>query len=183
MKVTLVKPDNTVELVEIDGSLQSFQDLVGGYIQYVPIRFSLDDDGEPLEPITSAFCNEDGKLLGLPLNRLANQLCHEVFKIGLAPNDHIVGNMVFFGSVDADGNDPEEGGHYDIQPEAHQIIADHAPDAPLRALKELIDQIEGIGIEDWHGAEGFDVDTARRVVKAHAPKELNEQEVLDKGYF
>ena len=32
------------------------------------------------------------------------------------------------------------------------------------ALAGLIDQIEGIGIEDWNGAEGFDVNPARALL-------------------
>ncbi len=34
-------------------------------------------------------------------------------------------------------------------------------DEPLEALKELVNQLEGIGIPDWHGAEGLDLARAR----------------------
>lgn len=34
----------------------------------------------------------------------------------------------------------------------------------LVALKELIDQLEGIGIPDWHGAEGLSLDQARAAI-------------------
>jgi hypothetical protein len=38
-----------------------------------------------------------------------------------------------------------------------------APDL-LEAMKELIDQLEGIGIPDWHGAEGLSLDQARAAI-------------------
>lgn len=34
----------------------------------------------------------------------------------------------------------------------------------LDAVKELIDQLEGIGIPDWHGAEGLSLDMARAAI-------------------
>ncbi len=34
----------------------------------------------------------------------------------------------------------------------------------LAALVELLDQLEGIGIADWHGAEGLDITQARAAI-------------------
>jgi hypothetical protein len=34
------------------------------------------------------------------------------------------------------------------------------------ALRELIDQLEGIGIPEWHGAEGLSLDQARAAIAA-----------------
>jgi hypothetical protein len=37
--------------------------------------------------------------------------------------------------------------------------------ALLDALREAIEQIEGIGIEDWAGAEGLDLTAAREAIR------------------
>ena len=58
MNVVLVEPGMEARITEIDGSLESMQKLVGGYIE----RFTLDDE-------VCIICNEEGKLEGLPLNR------------------------------------------------------------------------------------------------------------------
>lgn len=59
MIVLLFQPGEKPALTEIDGTLESMQKIVGGYIQ---ILYPFDD------PI-ALVCNEEGKLLGLPLNR------------------------------------------------------------------------------------------------------------------
>lgn len=60
MKVLRVDPGLHPQEVELDGSLQSMQKLVGGLIQVIyPF-----DDAE-----VALVCNDEGKLLGLPLNR------------------------------------------------------------------------------------------------------------------
>lgn len=76
------------------------RDGVGGYVEAV----RLDDDREGDETnIGSAlmWLNEEGKLEGLPLNRLATDLAHAFRSI--FPNDHIVGNVVFTGLPDNEG--------------------------------------------------------------------------------
>ena len=60
MKVLFIQPLKAPKTVEIDGSLESMQKLVGGYIEAIyPF-----EDGE-----ICLVCNEEGKLEGLPLNR------------------------------------------------------------------------------------------------------------------
>ena len=34
----------------------------------------------------------------------------------------------------------------------------------IAALADLIDQLEGIGVPDWHGAEGLDLERARAAI-------------------
>tara|TARA_R100001594_G_C3978294_1_gene249434 strand:+ start:491 stop:658 length:168 start_codon:yes stop_codon:yes gene_type:complete len=34
----------------------------------------------------------------------------------------------------------------------------------LEALRDLLDQLEGIGIPDWHGAEGLSLKQARAAI-------------------
>lgn len=59
MKILLVEPGKVPRSLEIDPSLKSMQQLVGGPIQAV----------YPFEEPVALICHEEGKLLGLPLNR------------------------------------------------------------------------------------------------------------------
>ena len=59
MKILIVEPGQAPRTAEISGTLREMQALVGGLIQAVyPF-------GEPV----ALVCNDEGKLLGLPLNR------------------------------------------------------------------------------------------------------------------
>ena len=62
MKILLVKPEQKPEIDEIDGSLESMQYVVGGLIQMI-CPFA--DD-----PETALICNDEGKLLDLPVSRI-----------------------------------------------------------------------------------------------------------------
>ena len=59
MTVLLIEPGKTPRHMEIDGTLERMQQVVGGYIQAI----------YPFEDPVALICNEEGKLLGLPLNR------------------------------------------------------------------------------------------------------------------
>ncbi len=60
MRILRVDPGLHPQEAEIDGSLESMQQLVGGLIQAIyPFR-----DAE-----VALICNDEGKLLGLPFNR------------------------------------------------------------------------------------------------------------------
>ena len=59
MKILVVKPFLPPVVKEIDGTLKSMQEEVSGYIQAI----------YPFEEPVALICNEEGKLLGLPLNR------------------------------------------------------------------------------------------------------------------
>ena len=58
MRILVVEPERRPEVREIDGSLSSMQDIVGGLIQ--PIY--LDDS-------VTLLCNDEGNLMQLPANR------------------------------------------------------------------------------------------------------------------
>ena len=60
MRILVIEPENRPKVQEIDGSLKSMQEIVGGLIQ--PIHL-FDDDSVVL------VCNDEGKLMNLPLNR------------------------------------------------------------------------------------------------------------------
>ena len=60
MKILVVEPSKLPMVKEIDGSLESMQKIVGGYIEAI---YPFDD------PI-ALVCNEEGKINGLPPNRV-----------------------------------------------------------------------------------------------------------------
>lgn len=59
MRILLVKPDKEAFETEIKGDLTSLQEIVGGHIQAI----------YPFEDPVALICNDDSKLMGLPLNR------------------------------------------------------------------------------------------------------------------
>ena len=84
MRVLVVEPERRPEVKEIDGSLRSMQEVVGGWIQAL---FPFD---EPL----ALVCNDEGKLMNLPANRglrdkngqIYDIICGTFFLCG-APSD------------------------------------------------------------------------------------------------
>jgi hypothetical protein len=77
MTVVIKKPGKSAELAEIAHELKAYQEIVGGYIEIVPVGPSL-----------MMVCNEEGKLLNLPLN--------------FVWNDDAIAGTVFFCSRDAE---------------------------------------------------------------------------------
>ena len=72
MKVLFIQPLKAPKTVEIDGSLESMQKLVGGYIESIyPF-----EDGE-----ICLVCNEEGKIEGLPLNRALYDTEGEIYDV------------------------------------------------------------------------------------------------------
>ena len=59
MKVVIVEPLKDPYVKEIDSSLESMQNIVGGLIQAI----------YPFDHPVALICNEEGKLMRLPLNR------------------------------------------------------------------------------------------------------------------
>ena len=60
MEILVAEPGKAPEVKEIDGSLESMQKIVGGYIEAI---YPFDD------PI-ALVCNDEGKINGLPPNRI-----------------------------------------------------------------------------------------------------------------
>lgn len=85
LRVLVVEPGQPPAVQEIDGSLESMQRLVGGYIQAV----------YPFDDPVALICNEEGKLLGLPMNRTLRDargvpydiVCGTFFLAGIAEDD------------------------------------------------------------------------------------------------
>ena len=75
------------EMIEMghNPSLESMKKAVDGYIEYVP----LPEEVQAITGFAWLYCNEEGKLMGLPPNVLATGLA-----FGDTPHDIIVGDVV-----------------------------------------------------------------------------------------
>lgn len=71
MRILLVEPGKQPVLKEVDGSLKSMQEVVGGTIQAL----------YPFEEPVALICNDEGKLLGLPLNRALRDETGKIYDI------------------------------------------------------------------------------------------------------
>jgi len=60
MKILVVSPGECLKVQEIEGTLESMQKVVGGYIEAI----------YPFDEPVALICNEEGKLEGLPGNRI-----------------------------------------------------------------------------------------------------------------
>ena len=69
MKILLIPPGKRPVRKEICGSLKSMQEIVGGPIR---ILYSFQDQ-------VALICHEEGKLLGLPLNRSLRNDCDQIY--------------------------------------------------------------------------------------------------------
>ena len=80
IKVLIVEPMRVPRAATIKNSLAELQLIVGGFIEVIA----------PFKDTAAVICNEEGKLIGLPLNRL----------IG---NDIIAGTFIIAGADIEDG--------------------------------------------------------------------------------
>lgn len=93
IKAAHIRTDGTHSFFEYDpfdaSSLEQLQQRVGGWIEAAPV----------FDRRLTMYCNEEGKILGLPINRLATIL--------LQPDAHdvIAGDVVLVGGADAEGYD------------------------------------------------------------------------------
>lgn len=87
MKILIVEPQKPPHSKEICGSLEEMQTVVGGHIQAI----------YPFNDPVALVCNEEGKLIGLPQNRLLcdrsgrvyDIICGTFFLAGLGEEDFI----------------------------------------------------------------------------------------------
>lgn len=71
MRVLFVKPNEKAYVTEIEDSLEAMQSAVGGLIEEL---IPYDDD-------VAIICNEEGKMMGLPLNRALYTESGELYDI------------------------------------------------------------------------------------------------------
>lgn len=72
MKILVIEPMKEPYVKEIDGRLETMQNIVGGLIQAI---YPFDN------PEIALICNDEGKLIGLPLNRALRDKNGEVYDI------------------------------------------------------------------------------------------------------
>lgn len=90
----LVHDDGTYSLAPFDGDGDALREVVGGWIEPIPT-----------DSRVTMWCNEDGKGMGLPVNRLAMDVWIYYDDYGcLADGDFLVGNVVITGGVDSHGD-------------------------------------------------------------------------------
>ena len=66
ISVVYCKPGEKAETVEMEENLETMQAMVGGLIQEF---FPFHSDTDPRYDDVALICNDEGKMLGLPLNR------------------------------------------------------------------------------------------------------------------
>ena len=71
MKVVIVEPQKKPEVREIGSGLESMQQIVGGLIEAA----------YPFDAPVALICNEEGKLLDLPLNRALRDSRGDVYDV------------------------------------------------------------------------------------------------------
>jgi len=77
-----------IDIAENNKELENLQREVGGWVQAVE-----------LTPTITMWCNEEGKMIGLPLNYAATRIWTKVFGY----TDAIMGKVVFTGGADDEG--------------------------------------------------------------------------------
>lgn len=86
-------PEKPMRVLLVVAELEPLQKFVGGQLEAVLLY----------EPDAYLYCNEDGRVLRLPLNLRATVLaiCHS----WRSRRDYIVGDVIVAGPADDDGND------------------------------------------------------------------------------
>lgn len=98
MKAILITPENEIEVLDEDFDLKTIQSYLGGWIEVVNFG--------PDNPHFFAYINEQGKLEGLPVNEIVTAFWYNSGQRILL-GDVIVGNVLFFGQVDDEGNNTD----------------------------------------------------------------------------
>lgn len=94
-KGLVIYTDGTYEVKEFK-QYSDYNDVVGGYLEGIKMYSLATDNDSGL-----AYINEDGKMLGLPINRDASLiawLSHAIYD-----TDRIAGNMIIMGATDDEG--------------------------------------------------------------------------------
>lgn len=90
MQTIVIKSDDSWKIIEQkEFSLEDYQKIVGGWIEYVHVYEDI-----------AMFCNEEGKIKGLPVNNLATQYIKNK-----RPFDDVICGDVVFSKTDDEGDD------------------------------------------------------------------------------
>lgn len=91
-KALRIDVDGTTEVLDLEapqGSLKVLQEAVGGWVEVVDLTEQV-----------AIWCNEEGKIIGLPKNSFATEL----FQLQFGAVDVINGNVVLTGGADDEGD-------------------------------------------------------------------------------
>lgn len=89
-RAVIIRANGTTYVEDVT-SLEEWQEIVGGYVQWVNFN-----DG------CGVLCNEDGISLNLPRNERATHFANKR-QIGWAPDDFFKGHVIVVGPLDDDG--------------------------------------------------------------------------------
>nr|WP_255499089.1 DUF3846 domain-containing protein [Leucobacter sp. cx-169] len=84
-------PRSILTVEDPEQTLEILQTAVGGNIEFIDL----------VAPDANMYLNEEGKLLGLPLNNRATTLARKSIPMG----DFIVGDVVIVGAIDDSGDE------------------------------------------------------------------------------
>jgi hypothetical protein len=94
VKAMLITYNGLCEVIDTNGKYEEIREILQGFIEHV----SIIKDGKV---VGSMYVNEEGKLMGLPVNNVATTL----YLRGRYGYDVIVGDALVFGEGDSDGNE------------------------------------------------------------------------------
>lgn len=87
MRILVIEPGRTPEERKVSGSLVSLQDVVRGLIQAI----------YPFDDAVALLCNDEGKLLGLPMNRalpeIGDIICGLFAVVGTPPGSEYFSSL------------------------------------------------------------------------------------------
>ena len=125
MKAYIIRTDLTSEIVEFEKgeSYALLSGAVGGYIECVNLRHDID-----------MWVNEEGKVLDLVLNPVGTRIWTTFY----GPTDTIVGNVIFTGGVDENG---ETLGLSDVALQNLQTYYETAIEMIQHSLRDLFEGV------------------------------------------
>ena len=71
MKILVIEPMKAPRVTEIEDTLEAMQKVVGGYIEAI----------YPFEEEVALICNEEGKMMGLPMNRALRDEDEQIYDV------------------------------------------------------------------------------------------------------
>jgi len=94
----------SIEPETLDG-YEPLSNAIGGLIELVPVKPDYWAASADSDTSLTIWCNEEGKLLGLPFNKTATELWAAVDEYGcVEAGDRLVGTVVVQGPVDENGD-------------------------------------------------------------------------------
>lgn len=97
MKALVVKTNGEINVIDQEWNYDQINAAVGGWLEVIEFPHYRDH---------FAYINEEGKILGLDVNEIVTRYWYDSGATILV-GDQIVGDAVFFGEIDEDGENTE----------------------------------------------------------------------------